>query len=259
MKIGILVKDEKCELVEKFVKELEKFGIKSGFIGEKADNTVSLIVVFGGDGTILSSAPTAINSGVPIVTVNTGTVGFLSGYEVSDIEQLAKEIADNKLEFSTRTLIDIEFKGQKFTALNDAVIERDKAYKGHSVISKIALKIGGKSVYDLSSDGIIIASPTGSTAYSLSAGGVILTPDINSFIATPICSHSLSTRPIVYNDAEIVEVTLSDGADCILSSDGRPVAEIKQGETVKISKSEKTLKIAVGKYDFFGKIKHKLG
>ena len=92
------------------------------------------------------------------------------------------------------------------------------------------LKIDGKPVYDLSSDGVIIATPTGSTAYSLSAGGVILTPELKSFIATPICSHSLSSRPIVYGDDVEAEITvLTGGADCILSCDGKPVEKVSGG------------------------------
>ena len=260
MKVGIFLKDgNKDECVKSFIKELTASKIES-FIVEGDGNIPDIYVVFGGDGTILSAGYTALNNGVPMATVNMGTVGFLSGYEIKDAHLLAKEIADNKLTFSYRSALEIEYNGKKYTALNDAVIERNKAYKGQSVVSKLSLKIGGETVYDLSSDGVIIATPTGSTAYSLSAGGVILTPDLNSFIVTPICSHSLSTRPIVYNDSEEVEITVSNlGSDCILSCDGKPVEEIKGGDKVKIRKSEKKLALAEGNYDFFSKIKRKLG
>ncbi len=260
MKIGIYLKNDcKSDAVDEFISELDRYSIEHFIVGKSSD-VPDYYVVFGGDGTILSAAEIAINAGIPLITVNMGTVGFLSAYEPNAVKLLAENIYAGAVVFSTRSVLEISYREKKYLALNDAVIERDKTYSGHSVISKIMLKIDGKTVYELSSDGVIIATPTGSTAYSLSAGGVILTPELKSFIATPICSHSLSSRPIVYGDDVEAEIdVLPGGADCIFSCDGKPVEKVSGGERVTVRKSDKTLIISDTKKDFFDKIKQKLG
>ncbi len=260
MKVGIFIKTGvKDKSVDDFINALNARNIEN-FILTDFSVRPDLIVVFGGDGTILAAAQRAMIDNVPIVAVNKGRLGFLSAYEPDEVKKLAGLIADNSLKFTERSVLAIKCKNEVFYALNDAVVERDKAFIGASVICKISLKIGGNSVYDLSSDGVIISTPTGSTAYSLSAGGVILAPDLKSFIVTPICSHSLSTRPIVYADETEAEITLIESsADCILSTDGRPVTKLTAGDSIKVYKSDKKLLLAEGEYNFYTKVKNKLG
>ncbi len=223
--------------------------------GEKPD----YIVVFGGDGTILKVAPKALELDVPIISVNAGTVGFLSGYEASDLKKCADDIKRNNLFVSERSVLKIETGGRVYTALNDAVIERDRSIEGMTIVSKLDVSIDSQLVYNLSSDGVIISTPTGSTAYSLSAGGAVLTPDLKSFIVTPICSHSLGTRPVVYDDQKklIVDVC-KNSCDCVLSVDGKPVEKLKFSAEVTVSKYEKYLKIIDNNRNFYQKIHNKL-
>ncbi len=260
MKVGIYIKNGvEDESLKEFIKELDFYKIDNYIFSELEKNT-DLIVVFGGDGTILAAAQFAVLSGVPIVAVNRGKLGFLSAYEPTEVKKLAKLISDNSLKFTKRSILELCLNGKNHYALNDVVVERDKAFVGASVTCKLSLDIGENSVYDLSSDGVIISTPTGSTAYSLSAGGVILAPDIKSFIATPICSHSLSTRPIVYADDSVSEITLNESsADCIVSVDGRPIGKLTAGDKISVKKSEITLLLAESEYNFYTKIKNKLG
>lgn len=227
-----------------------------GSLSEKPD----LIAVFGGDGTILRIAPYAVENQIPIVAVNTGTVGFLSGYESKDLELCADDVKKGRLNVSERTVLKIACKGKEYLALNDAVIERDKARDGKAVVCKLSFSLDGKKIYDLSSDGVIISTPTGSTAYSLSAGGVILAPNIKSFIATPICSHSLGIRPVVFDDQSVCEIEASPKSnDCILSVDGRYAERLESGEKAIVSKNVKRLKIIDNENDFYDRVHRKLG
>lgn len=253
--------DESCSLViSKFKglldsKKIEYFNL------ENATHKPDLIVVFGGDGTILATAKYATENQIPILAINVGTVGFLSSYEEKDLELALNAILSNDLQLTEKTALKITSSdGDEFFALNDAVIERQKNSEDVTVVAKLNFAIDAKTVYKLSCDGLIVSTPTGSTAYSLSAGGVILTPDLKSFIATPICSHSLYTRPIVFKDDSVVSVSvMKNSCSSILSVDGRPVKILKSGDTVTVSKHEKTLKIADCCDNFFSRLVKKLG
>ena len=227
--------------------------------GEPFDG-YDLFVVFGGDGTVLKIAPYATVSETPILAINAGTVGYLSGYELKDIDKCAMQIKENDLVISERSVLEIAAKGKKYLALNDAVVERNRSVNGKAVVSKLSFMLDGKKVYDLSSDGIIISTPTGSTAYSLSAGGVVLAPRLKSFIATPICSHGLGARPVVYDDSSVCEIIVSKSScDCVLSVDGRCETMLEKGDSVIIKKYGKFLKIVDNDYNFYDKIYRKLG
>lgn len=218
-----------------------------------------LIVVFGGDGTILSAAPHAVSMNVPILAINTGTVGFLSGYELGDMEKCVSDIKNKTFCISERTVLSVKIDDKEYIALNDAVVERDRSIEGMTIVSKLSVFINEQIVYKLSADGVIVSTPTGSTAYSLSAGGVVLTPDLSSFIVTPICPHSLGTRPIVYDDSATLRVIVGEtSCDCVLSVDGKPVEKMPKGRSVTISKNVKTLKIADNNSNFYLRLYIKL-
>ena len=265
MKIGICFNpykaDKNClSLIERFKKGLEDKKIEY-FLLDEVSEKPDLIAIFGGDGTVLYKAQYASENGIPILAINVGTVGFLSSFEECDIDKAIEIISSNNLKLKEKTAISIQTSsGEKFFALNDAVLEREKVTSGISVVAKLDFSIDGNSVYKLSADGIIISTPTGSTAYSLSAGGVILSPVLNSFIATPICSHSLYTRPIVYRDDKTVSVTvLKNSCDMALCVDGKSVKRLKSGDKIFVSKYEKPLKIVDCGEDFFNRLVKKLG
>ncbi|MBQ9782293.1 MAG: NAD(+)/NADH kinase [Clostridia bacterium] len=253
--------DENCNIViNHFKRLLEKEKIEYFDLGAE-DKKPDVIAVFGGDGTILATAKYATENQIPILAINVGTVGFLSSFEEKDLQDALKMILNGDLKVTEKTTLKIlTSDGEEYFALNDAVIERQKNNYDVTVVSKLNFAIDDKTVYKLSCDGLIVSTPTGSTAYSLSAGGVILTPDLKSFIATPICSHSLYTRPIVFRDDKTVTVTvMKNSCSSILSVDGRGVKTLKSGDSVTIVKHEKTLKIVDCNDNFFSRLIKKLG
>lgn len=243
-----------------FLSYLEKYGVSFIELSEK-NEACDLIVVFGGDGTVLTAVSRAIGSGTPILAINTGTLGFLTSFEENEIGLAAKKIRDGELAFSERSLLEISCgNGNTAYALNDAVIERTSSSESRAVIAKLGVEIDGNPVYTLGADGVIVASPTGSTAYSLSAGGVILDPGIASFILTPICSHSFGTRPIVFPDNKKVTVkVLANSSECVVTLDGRFATKLSEGEKVTIGKSEHKLKLAENEKNFYQRLKQKIG
>jgi len=261
MKIGIFTKPENDnDALRLFCDLLDERKTEYFYIETEKSAVPDVIAVFGGDGTILASSSYAIKHDVPLIAINTGTVGFLSSFEKSEVERAVEILHSDKYNVSTRSLLKIRGIKGEYTALNDAVVERDKAIRGKTVVSRLNLSLAGKSVYNLSSDGIIIATPTGSTAYSLSAGGVVLTPNLNSFIATPICAHSLRSRPIVYPDDNKAVITiLENSCGSVLSVDGKPVESIKAGQSVVVEKSSYTLKLIEKEDNFFDRLFKKLG
>ena len=253
--------DVNClQIISNFQSLLEKHKIEYFNLSQECEKP-DLIVVFGGDGTILANAKYATENDVPILAINVGTVGFLSSLEEKDLDSALNMILSGDLPLIEKTALKIKTSdGNEFFALNDAVIERQKDNDDVTVVSKLNFAIDGELVYKLSCDGLIISTPTGSTAYSLSAGGVILTPDLKSFIATPICSHSLYTRPIVFrDDKEVLVTVMKNSCSSILSVDGRCVKTLNRGDTVTITKHEKTLKIVDCCQNFFNRLVKKLG
>lgn len=266
MKIAICYNPKKAdknynEIVATFKKLLENEKIEYFDLDKTSSNLPDLIAVLGGDGTILANAQYATENNIPILAINVGTVGFLSSFEENDVARAVQMIASGNFKVTEKTALHITTSdGEGFFALNDAVIERAKITNDYTVVSKLDFAIDGNSVYKLSSDGIIISTPTGSTAYSLSAGGVVLTPDLHSFIATPICSHSLYTRPIVFRDDKKVSVSvMKNSCSSVLSVDGRGVKRLKVGDVVTVEKHQKALKIIDCGEDFFNRLIRKLG
>ena len=252
--------NESRAVIDNFIKLLAANGIEYSVGNAQRAQSADFIAVFGGDGTVLSAALRACEIDAPILAINTGTIGFLSGVEKEELSLAVNAIKRGEYALTERTMLSVRVGEDNYTALNDAVIERDKYVFGSSVISKLKLSIDGADVYSLRSDGVIIATPTGSTAYSLSAGGVVLTPQLDAFIATPICSHSLTAKPIVYPDDKTAVVTvLENSSPCLLCIDGRCVKSLSSGDAVIVGKDKKTLKIVDIKKNFFDKIRNRLG
>lgn len=262
MRVGIFVnttKNEANTTANKFGGLLIDNGIESKVINLKEDcKDVDVIAVFGGDGTILRVVEYAIEYDVPILAINIGTVGFLTCLESNELEK-ALEIIKNGSEIHKRSVLKIVSGDKKYYALNDATVQRNIDGGSMSEVVKLSLSIGGRLVDKFFADGIIISTPTGSTAYSLSAGGAIMTPDLNAFIATPICSHSLHNRPIVFSDAVTSKITVLDNSPkCALFVDGKYVKTLTSGDVVETSKSKKTVKFFKTNDNFFEKLLIKL-
>ena len=194
------------------------------------------VFVIGGDGTILKAARFYAKTSTPIFGINMGRLGFLSQASKNDIEKSVEKIL--KGEYHTEQRIMLQ-SGDK-VALNDIVVKGSATGR----TSQFSLKINNKYVCDYLADGIIITTPTGSTAYGLSAGGPVVHPGINAFVIVPICPHTLSARPIVVPDSEII--TICSGKDLthyVASTDGQDFFEFKNEITIK--KSENTAHLAL--------------
>lgn len=221
-------------------------------IASKAD----LIIVLGGDGTFLSVARQAVEAQVPVAGFNLGTLGFLTEMKKESLEESLADIFLGKAKISQRKLLQISFKNQLYTALNDVVINKGAIAR----IVKLLLKIDGATVTEVKGDGIIISTPTGSTAYSISAGGPIVSPEVNGIIITPICPHSLTFRPLVVRDNTVVTVQLlTQNMDTYVTIDGQTVLPLNFEDTITVGAYPKQLLMLVSpEINYFKLLSEKL-
>jgi len=209
-------------------------------IGKAAD----LAIVLGGDGTMLNVARVLADYDIAVVGVNQGRLGFLTDVSVDTMLETLEEILAGKFASENRFLLDVVverdgegdavFHGRAF---NDVVVS--KGATGRLIETEVF--IDGQFVYSQRSDGIIIASPTGSTAYALSAGGPILHPTLEAMVLVPICPHTLSNRPIAVHSHAEVEVLVIHADDCNANFDGQRRLELKPGDRVRVRRSDNSL------------------
>ncbi|MBO4573297.1 MAG: NAD(+)/NADH kinase [Clostridia bacterium] len=246
---------------EKLKKLLEENGLKYRDVCFAAGATVSdidLMIVFGGDGSVLRAVKIAFDT-VPIVAINTGNVGFLTSYEETELDDLVSAIKNDALKFSSRRLMEVGYGGKKYYALNDITIAKSYRNDYDSECVKLHFHIDGELVDTYVSDGLIISTPTGSTAYALSAGGPVMTPGVNAFVAAPICAHSLHSRPIVFASTSKTTVTVARSTkECVLYVDGEKVDVITPGGVVSTSDSDRIVKICDFSHSFFKRLSVKL-
>ena len=229
---------------------------KSNVSREDIGNRSDIIILIGGDGTFLSVAKQAVMNQIPIAGFNLGSLGFLTELDKDFLEKNLNNIFNNNVRISERKLLEIDFKGEKDIALNDVV-----ASKGNIARTiRLSLKIDKLDVADVSGDGLIIATPTGSTAYSLSAGGPIITPEVDGIVITPICPHSLTFRPFVIPAKSRVRVQLVSKAQKVfITIDGQRLFRMYSGDYFETSVYNKKLKkIESSRMSYFNLIVEKL-
>lgn len=212
------------------------------------------IVAAGGDGTILRSAVLAARSGVPVLGVNFGRIGFLSEIGASQFEQALTRIRQDAFFLESRMMLCCRMpNGISDLCLNDFTLYKH-SFEG---VAHIAMYIDGQDAGSIFADGLIVSTPTGATGYSISAGGPIVAPGLETSIITPICPHTLQARPIVCAPEAALQFTmLSDG---FLSADGRQIAELKSGDMVMITQADcRTKFIRFEISNLYGLIREKL-
>lgn len=244
-----------------FEKLLTEKGITSLRLSDEKtfnENEIDLIVVFGGDGTVLRAVKFAKDK-IPLVAVNYGNLGFLTSYEASDLKILVSDIVNDKLKFTEREFITVSTDKEEYLALNDAVVLKNHLSNDRSECIKLTLEIDGRFVDQYIGDGLIVSTPTGSTAYALSAGGPIMVPTVNAYVVAPICVHSLHSRPIVYPVDSVSQIKVSErSCECTLVIDGENLSALKPGSVVTIKRSNKFAKICDDFGKFFSKLSDKL-
>mgnify|MGYP001259973460 FL=1 len=221
---------------------------------------IDFLIALGGDGTILSASRSVGQSGTPIFGVHLGSLGFLAESKIENLYKSLQLILNKKNKIFPRmlaqTVVKKNNKKNKIFALNDIVINSN----GGTRLISCSLFLDGKYITSYSADGLIIATPTGSTAYNLSAGGPIITPWLSLFTITPICPHSLSSRPIVLPGDSNLKIALPSNESLHLSADGQVNYEIQPDSEISITKSPHFINmITLEENDYFETLRTKMG
>ncbi|MBT3877601.1 MAG: NAD(+)/NADH kinase [Candidatus Scalindua sp.] len=253
MKKIILLGDISKKKIRETITELEPLFRKKSLLSvvdisdedELKNVSADLVFVFGGDGTILSASRKLYDKQIPLIGVHLGKFGFLAELTLQDINDSLERLCSGEYVISQRMLLTCKVIRSKqvineTVGLNDAVISRTSL----SRLISIKLYVNGKIVTTYSCDGLIVSTPAGTTAHSLSAGGPIVTPDMEAFAITPICPHTLSNRPLVVSGSSKIEMEqISESKGVGLTVDGQVYFDVKAGDRVVIEKAGKKLQL----------------
>ena len=264
-----------AELINSIAEEFKRFSISIVFEKENArvagkqpgypiaelGPMTDLLVVAGGDGSILRVIGQLGETIKPIFGINVGSLGFLTCVSSSNYREAVECIAKDRINFSHRALLEVRVllgdkRTNKMLALNDAVLSRGEL----SRLVMLRTRVNGEPLTEFNADGLIVATPTGSTAYSLSAGGPILDPESGVFVITPICPHVLTNRSIIVADKSIIEIEASHpDYPVYLTLDGRRPIHVERESIVTVRKAKKTLPLAsLPDTSFFSVVRQKL-
>ena len=261
-------KDESMTLAQEMARFLQKKGIKAeflsfdGFVDNCDFKGFDFVISLGGDGTVLYAARNASKYGLPVFPVNLGEFGFIASVQPEDWQKELKAFLDGKAVFEKRSMLKVEVlrAGKKLyssLSLNDAVISTQR---GVSTVM-LSVKRNGLPLCELKADGLILSTPTGSTAYSAAAGGPIVSPDLEAFVLTPLNSFSLSSRPVVLSPDSVLEVTVekSRAKDLFITVDGQEPFQLKGGDLISVVLNKKKAKLVAGSAEkFYNALRSKL-
>jgi NAD+ kinase len=225
-----------------------------------SSENLDIIIVLGGDGTILRTARNIVGADIPILGVNIGNLGFLAGVECSHFESALESIRNNNFTVEERMMlkciVNVDETIKEYHALNDVVISKGTL----SRIVRYDVSVEGNFYTSFTADGVIISTPTGSTAYSLSAGGPIIYPTLNLIEITPICPHSPGMRSIVLDAENKVDILVKKGNESVfLTVDGQESSELNNNITISLSISENKCKvIRLENYNYFDILRRKI-
>jgi NAD+ kinase len=264
-RIGLIGNSDKAacaKTIHQAARLIERAGRKAFVDGDAASlaREVDLLLVFGGDGTMLGVAREIAGSPTPILGVNIGGLGFLTGVPSAELARALKCVWNGEFRFESRALIEARGigNGKKIlaSALNDIVISRGAV----SRLIALDVSVDGELITNYRCDGLIISSPTGSTAYSLAAGGAVVLPTAEVFAMTPICPHALSNRSIILPlSSKICVKAISPLPATILSADGQLIGELDAGDEVTIRRSRRAIRLMhLADNSFFEALRHKL-
>lgn len=245
--------------VEEFIYSNKEFDLYDCLDTKNFDPSNYLAVVsVGGDGTFLYTSRIFSGTDVPIMGVNIGQLGFNTNIEVKDFNYYFEKFLKNDINFIFKSMLDVQIEGDEkiYNVLNDGVI----SHAGISRMIRLKVDLEGHCIYDFRGDGLIISSPTGSTAYNLSAGGPILHPDVDAFSLCPICPHTLAIRPFIIPFCEKVIVYVVDSStQPQITLDGQKIILLKNGQKIMFQKSKKKIKVVKTENTFYEILKMKLG
>lgn len=207
---------------------------------QQFEREADVVITFGGDGTLLAAARLLMGSDMPIMGVNVGRLGFLAEFPQQAIDQAIVDVVKGAYRIVDRTTLEVRVGDAQAHALNDILVERSAICK----MIVVRAYVNEHHVADYRADGVIVTTPTGSTAYSLAAGGPIIVPSANALCITPVSPHMLTLRPLIIpDDSEIRFEFVVEGTVANLVADGQKVVEIGKGDVVTIRKSEHNIKL----------------
>jgi len=247
--------------VESALGEMRRFLAARGCTVVKDGTSADLAIVIGGDGTMLSAARDLVRHRVPLVGINQGRVGFMTDIGHDDMQAGIGAILDGRYTLEERALLDAEiFRGkrslQKTIALNEAVVGRGAQGR----LIEFQLTIDGEFIYKLRGDGVIVATPTGSTAYALSAQGPILHPTVPALALVPLAPHTLSARPVSVSDGSVVEIKILHAQDARAHFDGVLKHDMAEGDRLELRRSADLVRfVHPPGYSYFATLRQKLG
>lgn len=241
--IEVLIEYEFATLIKADGKKKEFYNHFKTF--KTLDESYDILISIGGDGTILRAITFVTSLDIPVVGINTGRLGFLATVQVEDIEKAIQNILDGKYKFSERSLLSVETspENKNVLELNFALNEVAVSRKNTTSMITVETLLDGEYLTSYWSDGLIISTPTGSTGYSLSCGGPVITPGANSFVLTPIAPHNLSARPLVIPDATEIQLKVSGREEQHLVSLDSRIATLDNGTIIKIKKADFKIKM----------------
>ncbi len=258
MKIAVVYNKTKPQ-VQEVIKTITTWAAKNSYelsMGNNLDNSVDLLLALGGDGTMLRAMREAGKLEIPTMGINMGGLGFLTAFQSADLEQALDDLTHKRIRTEERMLLSVRWKNESFTALNDAAFNMSSDAR----VVELSTYVNGEFLTRFTGDGLIVATPTGSTAYSLAAGGPILDPRLEATILTPICPHALSSRPILV--PANYEVTVEVGCknpSVTLSIDGQDRRLLKTGDKVLFSRAQRHAQIVMpANVSFFQILRHKM-
>ena len=234
----------------------EKLGLENGVKREELPSRVDLVIVLGGDGTLLTVAHLAAQEKIPVLGVNLGSLGFLTEVPLNEVFLTLDALLEGNTKIVTqRRLLDVFYRGETSHCLNDVVINKGALARMIQAI----IWIDDKEIVCTRADGLIISTPTGSTAYSLSAGGPIIQPYIPAIIIAPICPHTLSFRPMVISSSSTIKIQLVAGEEAYLTLDGQRGYKMDIDDIIEVRTSslEFTL-VSSPKRNYFDLLQEKL-
>jgi len=247
---------EPAKKIARIVEDIAKSEKLKLIIGNITNKT-ELIISVGGDGTVLKTSRYAIEYNVPIAHINIGTLGFL-GIETKDVSKYIMSLIKNNYKIEERVMlrasIGTDKKPEKFIALNDIVIKNGDIAR----VINLELYLEDKKVYTIKGDGMIISTPTGSTAYSLAVGGPVVMPNLSLMIVTPLNPHSLTTRPVIVEDIPVKIICPKAGEEIILTADGQVSKKLVPPVQVQIGIYNKKLKLVKSDEKFFDLLSRKM-
>ncbi len=241
--IDYLKKNQITPLLEKSTAEklkLSKYAVKEQEIVNLAD----LVIALGGDGTLLKTARIIKSKEIPIMGINLGGLGFLTMFSADQAKIAVADFINKNCREEERMVLAVSYKKERFFALNDCAINMGSDCR----VIEIILSSDGKFICKLVADGVVTSTPTGSTAYSLAAGGPIVYPTMESILITPLSPHVLSARPLVVPSTEIITMELSERTEqAILTIDGQEQRNLKSNEKIILTKADYSIRLVAPK------------